>query len=454
MSVARRFTFESYSLDTDQSVITFTYLVEFEGGHQARYDDRLEFPGTTRTMWERIPKPVLSQLLQSLTILHGSAYWKLDHAGELVIRGFSLTRAQADFWNEVYTKGFGEFFYRSNIDHRGLVSFPYRTRWWSGPLSTRFKRSPRTLLLNGGGKDTVVSAEMLKEASIGFDLFTLANVGAKKRVAEHIGTRNITVKRRVDPAAARTAQRMNVAPGGLFTLTLGFQALLAATLWDYRYVVFSNEQSADIGNTKYLGLDVNHQWTKSREAEELTRKYVRTFITPDVEVFSLLRQFTEIETTRRFSLYSKYFDAFCSCNMNSHVSPDEQENAPRSGWCGKCAKCIFIFAGLTAFLPKETVVGIFGRNLYQDTALLPVFRQLLGLQGIKPFECVGTSEEMLVAMHRAAQTGLYDTDPAMDMFLKEIPRTIPFDDIEHRVLSTHGESTVPTEFKAMMGLVS
>jgi hypothetical protein len=53
---------------------------------------------------------------------------------------------------------------------------------------------------------------------------------------------------------------------------------------------------------------------------------------------------------------------------------------------------------MRAFLPAEEVNEIFGRNLFADASLLPLFRELLGLEKCKPFECVGTSEEMLIAL--------------------------------------------------------
>ncbi|MDR2190769.1 MAG: hypothetical protein LBP53_06420 [Candidatus Peribacteria bacterium] len=60
---------------------------------------------------------------------------------------------------------------------------------------------------------------------------------------------------------------------------------------------------------------------------------------------------------------------------------------------------------MRAFLPAETVDEIFGKKLFADEALLPLFKELLGMQGCKPFECVGTSEEMLVALKLANERG-------------------------------------------------
>jgi hypothetical protein len=58
---------------------------------------------------------------------------------------------------------------------------------------------------------------------------------------------------------------------------------------------------------------------------------------------------------------------------------------------------------LAPFLPRERLVGIFGADLLDDDAQLDGFRELLGLTGFKPFECVGEIEESQVALVLAAR---------------------------------------------------
>jgi hypothetical protein len=60
---------------------------------------------------------------------------------------------------------------------------------------------------------------------------------------------------------------------------------------------------------------------------------------------------------------------------------------------------------MRAFLPAETVNDIFHKNLFTYSALLPLFRELLGLDGCKPFECVGTKEEMREALKLTSERG-------------------------------------------------
>ncbi|TSC64262.1 MAG: phospho-N-acetylmuramoyl-pentapeptide transferase, partial [Parcubacteria group bacterium Gr01-1014_106] len=82
-----------------------------------------------------------------------------------------LTKKQAEFWNTVYTKGLGEFFYKNKIDFRNRVQFPYVLN--ARAHSVAFPRANASLLLFGGGKDSIVSGEMLRRAKKRFSAFSV-----------------------------------------------------------------------------------------------------------------------------------------------------------------------------------------------------------------------------------------------------------------------------------------
>ena len=70
----------------------------------------------------------------------------------------------------------------------------------------------------------------------------------------------------------------------------------------------------------------------------------------------------------------------------------------------------FVQLLLAANLPPSQVCAVFGDDLLEDEALLPIYRVLLGLpdpenpgrRAIKPLECVGTTEEARQSLLRAA----------------------------------------------------
>lgn len=434
MPRARSFTFSSYAVDTTRSIASFVYKVELENGKTRTYTDRLFIPGVTPEQWAQIPREVLEPTLQALLLMLGINYWTVYPTPNKHIEGFTLTSEQAEFWNTLYLHGLAEFFFLMKMDYRGLISFPF-SESATAPTPTPFPRPTRALLLNGAGKDSILSAELLKEAGMPFDFFSFAPTLAHERIAKLVGAKTVRVTRRRDPRINFLALRHRVSGAYPSVSTFTFIATLLAELLGYNAIVFSNERSADIGNTTHLGLPVNHQWCKSSEAEALVNTYIQQFITPSIQTYSLLRPFSELEIVRQFVQYKKYLHHVTSCNSYFWLSRPEQYLARTPYWCRECPKCVFLFACFAAFLPKQEVVKIFGGNIFTRKNKLSFIKRTLGIEGFKPLDCVGEPEEMILAMHYAARTGDYDTDTAICMFREHFPETYDFAPLEKSVFA-------------------
>jgi hypothetical protein len=117
-------------------------------------------------------------------------------------------------------------------------------------------------------------------------------------------------------------------------------------------------------------------------------------------VFSLLRRDRELAVCREFAHLRQFHQVFSSCNRNFHL------DGPRTGrWCCDCPKCRFVYLGLAPFLPPARLQEIFTADLLDDERQLEGFRQLLALDGQKPFECVGEAAEArsaILALSRRA----------------------------------------------------
>ena len=222
-----------------------------------------------------------------------------------------------------------------------------------------------------------------------------------------------------------------------------FVGVLIAIVYDYNYFIVSNEKSANFGNAMYHGLEVNHQWSKSEEFEMFFRAYVNDFITPDVTYFSILRPLTELKIVELFSKYHQYFPHFSSCNKNFTVF----KKGSSKKWCGECAKCAFMFLMLSSFLSKEDVVGMFGQNLLADPSLVPLYQQLLGIRDIKPFDCVGTFEEVTVAFYLVHEKGEFMDEPVIKMFERLVlPGMKDVSKLKNHLLEIGNEDSLPKEF--------
>lgn len=434
MFKAQSFTFVGYQVDTIHSVVTCTYRVGFSFGLAKTFTDRLHLPGVNPEMWGQVPSPILEHTLQALLLMLGINYWSVFPARDIRIEGFALTREQAHFWDVLYLNGLAEFFYDMKIDFHGLIAFPYDEETVA-PSATSFVHPARSLLLNGAGKDSVLSAEMLKSAGTPFDFFAFAPTPAHEQIGALVGAKTVTAIRHLDHWIKWVRNWFNISSAYPSVSTFTFVALLTAELRGYDTIVFSNERSADFGNLTYRGLSVNHQWCKSTEAERLINGYIDRYITPSISSRSLLREFSELEIVRRVVQYPQYLHAITSCNTYFWLPRSMQRVSRTPYWCKKCPKCAFIFACYAAFLPKKEVLDIFRANLFEDRRLLPLFRRILGIEGFEPLDCVGEPEEMILAMHRASLRGEFADSAAMRMFEESFPTGYDFDRLTRHVFS-------------------
>ena len=144
-----------------------------------------------------------------------------------------------------------------------------------------------------------------------------------------------------------------------------------------------------------LGEKINHQYSKTFEFESDFRDFARKYMNTDIEYFSMLRPITELQIAMLFSELKQYHSVFKSCNVGSKLEPWK--------WCCNCPKCLFVYTILSPFLYKEDLVNIFGEDLFEKESLKDTFVELCGFGEVKPFECVGTYEEVQYAVSKTIE---------------------------------------------------
>jgi 7-cyano-7-deazaguanine synthase in queuosine biosynthesis len=406
----KKFIFEKFELNKARGEFRFYYSLDGE----IDFVEKL-FVDVKKIDWEKVNPEcsgLLSLVLFNLHLILGISYWKTYCPKEIIVNSGKLSKAQAEFWNKLYTNGLGEFFYKNKINFKGLINFPYGTEKLS-PI--KINTQNRSLVPFGGGRDSIVTAELLKNSKKDFILFSLNTSGVQRETAKVIGKKTIIINRELDKKLFKL-NKEGVFNGHIpITAVYSFTSLLAAVLYNYKYIIFSNEQSANYGNVKYLGKIINHQYSKTFEFEIDFYNYLKKFITPSIEYFSLLRPFSELKIASLFSSYQKYFPYFSSCNRNFAINKNSKKT-----WCGECPKCAFVFSQLSAFTQKKDLIKIFGKNLYEDKKLLNLFLELWGEKSIKPFDCVGTPEEAALAALMALETKEYNKDFIIKYFAENI----------------------------------
>ncbi|MBI5449469.1 hypothetical protein HY948_04090 [Candidatus Gottesmanbacteria bacterium] len=438
------FEFLSYAVNRGTDEISFFYRVDL-GEKTIRFTETIGIPGLASRL-DTVPGELTRRVLESLQLMLGISYWKIYCPRNIRTGVIKLSKSQAQFWNTVYTKGLGEFFYRNSIDPRGLIQFPYdvKTRSTKGPLLS----VAGSILQLGGGKDSVVTGELLKECNMPFVPVSLNTSAVQREVAGVMGKSVLDVTRVIDPDLFVLNKGIGVYNGHIpISAVYAFVDVLVAVLYGYQYIIASNEESANFGNILYHGEEINHQWSKSWEFEQLFQQYIIDNLTPSISYFSMLRPLKEAAIVKMFVRYKQYFSVFTSCNANFRI------NYPQIGsrWCGECPKCAFVFLLLSAFMAKNEVFNIFQKNLFSDSGLFSLYEELLGLARFKPFECVGTPEESQWAFWRVMENHEYDTDAIVKLLRNALPfRVNDMNMLEKELFEKRGVHAIPKSFASVL----
>jgi hypothetical protein len=387
------FYIERFEFDRTSLIARFYYSFD----HRVEFVEEIDFRADGFSVRDDADDAVIETFLWHISIALGISYYKLSPTTHIVVMSGALDTDMEIFWNKFYTHGLGEFFYRNDIDPRGLALFSSDSAvtYQSHSITT----SERAIVPVGGGKDSIVTIERIRASRVPMDLFTFGKDNPIYADTARLSEQDrLIVKRTLSP----TLFEMNHAGyyNGHVPITgvISFVLTLVAYLYDYRYIVFSNEQSSNFGNLEFHGMSVNHQYSKSLEFEDDFRQYTKRYMTSDIEYFSMMRPYYEINIITQFAIYQQYFGVFTSCNTNFTITRTHEKEGR---WCRKCPKCAFVWACLHPHITHEEIVSIFHGDMYEDTSLIPLFRELAGVDGHKPFECVGTNEEILWSMHES-----------------------------------------------------
>ena len=393
---AGTFSFSGYHYDASSGVAILDYSVDGRA-----LQEKITFP------WAPWPVDASRQaaFFQALELLHliaGISYYKAGLASRIDTRDNRIDAKLAEFLNELYLQGLGEFAYINQLDLTGLINFEVNSEVMPGTVDqdqadpsngsrARYLDLPeRALVAMGGGKDSLVCLQILKDAGVEVQPVC---VGGSTLIGETVKTAGLPLVR-IGRELSGELIKMNAtgAWNGHVPVTAINSAILlcAGLLYGFRYIVFANESSSDEATLKdEQGREVNHQYSKSLAFEKVFRGVIQQQVSPGIEYFSLLRPFSEVAITRQFSQMTEFHPVFSSCNRNFH-----QDGSRIDGrWCRDCPKCRFAALALAPFLSPQQLIAIQGNDLLDQKTQLTGFKELCGLGEHKPFECVGSIAE-------------------------------------------------------------
>ena len=318
-----------------------------------------------------------------LGLIEMISYWKATCSPKIVIKAGGLNDKQISWWIDLFINGLGEFFYQNKIDFRQNNFLTINSKGKKYHASEN-KKTGGELILIGGGKDSAFTAELLKKENV-----LLVNpTPAALKIAKIAGFENaIKVKRTIDPTLLQLNKQGYLNGHTPFSAYLALLSVLVGRLYGFEHVIVSNEASAGEANLEYLGLSVNHQYSKSYGFEKKFRDYSKKYLSRKVNYFSFMRPLNELQITSLFALTKKYDKAFNSCNVGRG-----------SYWCGACAKCAFVYLVFAALVNQKRIEAIFGKkDFFENKKINRFIRDLVGKGKHKPLDCVGTEEESRMA---------------------------------------------------------
>lgn len=338
------------------------------------------------------------------------SYWKATCSKNVIIKAGYINKEQIEFFKKLYFYGLGELFYTNGItpNYDDFINIKCELKEQNIEIPNYVGNG--NLIPIGGGKDSNVTLEIMKsdfEDNLCFIINPKQVTLSCAQTAGYSNEKIVTVKRTIDKNLIELNKQGFINGHTPFSALVAFLSYFNAYITGKKYILLSNESSANESNVD--GTKINHQYSKTYEFECDFNEYTKKYFKIDIKYFSLLRPLSEYQIAMLFSNYEKYHKIFKSCNVGSKKEPWH--------WCCSCPKCLFVYIILSPFLYKEKLIRIFGEDLFEKEDLLDIFIELAGYGKTKPFECVGTYEEVRYAITKTISK--LDKKPYLLKYYKE-----------------------------------
>ena len=382
----KTFSFEDFKHSIDDQHFKITFLFSLDGKYS--FSPEINIPLRDFYQIEKLPVELLENLIFQMGMVELISYWKAACPEKVIIKPYCLNEDQIRWWKKLYFNGLGEFFYLNGIDADPDDFMEIVCEGIPMPGILDIETANSYMVPIGGGKDSVVTLELLKQH---FPVTPMV-INPRKATDECIVTGGFSKEQSVIVNRTIDKQLLELNAIGFlnghtpFSAMLAFTSVLVATFAGIRNIALSNEASAN--ESTVAGKNINHQYSKSFEFESDFRYYVSHYITNSINYFSFLRPLHEIQIAKLFAAFKQYHPVFKSCNVGSKTDI----------WCCNCPKCLFSFIILAPWLSKNEIMDIFGEDLLNKASLKLAFDQLTGLEAVKPFDCIGTVEEVNIAL--------------------------------------------------------
>jgi hypothetical protein len=438
------FEYESFSIEERGSAVVFCF--KFHASPSLSFAPEVCFQEAPPS-WKTLPDGALRNLAFHLGLIELLSYWKATCSPTIRIQAGPLSSAQIEWWRDLLMNGMGEFFYRNDIDFTAddFVRIDARAPTATEQACYTGSLSDRSLVMIGGGRDSAFTASALRRSGAAFNCMMLNPIPASLEIARASGSpKPIVVRRKILPELLDLNRRGFLNGHTPFSAYLAFLTAACLLIHDYARVVVANERSSDEENVVYRGAKINHQYSKSFRFESRFDEYLQQHLLRNGRYFSFVRPLYEIQIARAFAAFPELFTVFRSCNRNQS----------QNSWCGQCPKCLSVFMTMHPFVSGADLIRIFGQDLYQAEESIQIIRALVGMDGPKPFECVGITHELIAALWLSVQKQERD-GAALPVALRYARENIlslhpEAGNWAATLLASYGPHRLPADFEAVL----
>ena len=375
------FKFQQYHFNPETYLASFSY----EGDDGTNFTEKVQFCKSG----EPLNAELLDRALFLSFVLIGTSYYK-SHPTPTVALNYALDDFQANFFSTVYQEGLSQFAFENKLTRESLAHFQ-STRNDNTPTIISTPEYHGLLSLQSGGKDSLLTATLLKSQDPSY--LYISSSSSYPQVLDQLGGKLQVIHRSIDHSALQQARGLN----GHVPITYIVQslALVQAIINHQGTILTSIGREGNEAHAYIHDLAVNHQWSKTWPAEQILAEYVHRYISPDLNLGSPLRGFSELKIAELFAqkCWQKYGHSFSSCNVANYRQGQDNQTL---NWCGECAKCANTYLLFAPFIPRDELDRLYGgTSLFEKPSLINIFKGLLGVDGfMKPFECIGEVPEL------------------------------------------------------------
>lgn len=391
-----RFIFDGWDFDQASRTAEFRYF--FEGSDEV-FTETMTFAG----QGSDYDREALVRALDLAHLIIGTSYYKSFPTREVGFTNGDIDEWQAGFLNKVYQEGLSQFAFENNLTRDDLAHFEV-----SGEAKQAVAYAGQGVIsLQSGGKDSLLVAALLKEKNTDFSVLYISSSEHYPGIIDQLKRPVRIIQRYIDKEKLLAVQARGGKNGHVpVTFIVLATSLVQAVLDGKNTILAAIGYEGEEPHAYISDLPVTHQWSKTWEAEQLFAEYVKRYISPDIHVGSLLRQYSEVKIAELFvqKCWSEFGNKFSSCNVANYGQGIDNSELK---WCGACPKCANSYLLFAPFVPSGGLQALFGdRDLFAESELQDTFKGLLGIDDVmKPFECVGEIDELRWAYHAALTNG-------------------------------------------------